>query len=141
MKKKILIIDDAPENIDFLVGILKETYKLVAARTGEKALQLAQSENVPDLILLDIMLPEMDGIEVCRRLKSDTATKNIPVLFITGKTDDEAIQQGFAVGGADFIAKPFHYNLVQSRIATHLELKVLREQVMSEKDVQRRIAT
>lgn len=135
MKKKILIIDDAPENIDFLVGILKEAYKLVAARNGEKALKLAQSENAPDLILLDIMLPDMDGIEVCRRLKSDTATKNIPVLFITGKTDDEAIQQGFAVGGADFIAKPFHYHLVQSRIATHLELKLLREQVMSSQNI------
>lgn len=132
MKEKILIIDDAPENIDFLVGILKETYKLVAARSGEKALQLAQSENAPDLILLDIMLPDMDGIEVCRRLKSDTATENIPVLFITGKTDDEAIQQGFEVGGADFIAKPFHFHLVKSRIATHLELKVLREQVLFE---------
>ena len=130
MKKKILIIDDAPENIDFLVGILKETYKLVAARNGGKALQLAGAENAPDLILLDIMLPDMDGIEVCRRLKSDTATENIPVLFITGKTDDEAIQLGFEVGGADFIAKPFHYNLVKSRIATHLELKELRQQAL-----------
>lgn len=132
MKKKILIIDDAPENIDFLVGILKEQYKVVAARNGEKALQLAGAENAPDLILLDIMLPDMDGIEVCRHLKSDPGTMNIPVLFITGKTDDEAIQQGFDVGGADFIAKPFHYYLVKNRIATHLELKMLREQALLE---------
>lgn len=132
MKKKILIIDDAPENIDFLVGILKERYKIVAARNGEKALNLALSENAPDLILLDIMLPDMDGIEVCRHLKSDDATKEIPVLFITGKTDDEAIEQGFEVGGADFITKPFHYRLVKSRVATHLELKILRERALLE---------
>jgi putative two-component system response regulator len=128
MKNKILVVDDAPENIDFLVGILKENYRLVAARNGEKALQLANAATPPDLILLDMMLPDMDGLEICKRLKDDSHTASIPVLFITGKTDNAALEQGFAAGGADFIFKPFHYQLLLSRIATHLELKMLREQ-------------
>lgn len=127
MKKKILIVDDAPENIDFLVGILKDTYKLVAARDGEKALKLAASVNPPDLILLDIMMPGMDGLEVCRLLQKSDTTSEIPVLFISGKTDDTDINDGFEVGGVDFISKPFKAQLVRSRIATHLELNMYRK--------------
>ena len=92
MKKKILIVDGAPENIDFLVGILKGNYKFVAARDGEKALKLARSTNPPDLILLDIMIPGMDGIEVCRLLKKSDECTDIPVLFITGKSGEADIQ-------------------------------------------------
>ena len=129
MKKKILIVDDAPENIDFLVGILKEKYKIVAARDGEKALKMARSDNPPDLILLDILMPDMDGFEVCRLLKGSAQSATIPVLFITGKSDDDAIQTGLEAGGDDFVLKPFNAGLVQCRVATHIELNQLRQTV------------
>ncbi len=128
MKKKILIVDDAPENIDFLVGILKGNYKIVAARDGEKALKLARSTNPPDLILLDIMMPGMDGIEVCRLLKKSEECTNIPVLFITGKSGEADIQAGLQAGGDDFVLKPFNAALVQCRVATHIELYQLRKE-------------
>ena len=129
MKKKILIVDDAPENIDFLVGILKENYKIVAARDGEKALKLAVSANPPDLILLDIMMPGLDGLEVCRLLKKSEESVNIPVLFITGKSDDSDIHAGLEAGGDDFVLKPFNAGLVKCRIATHLEIHQLRREL------------
>ncbi len=94
MKKKILTVDDAPENTDRLVGILEANYKIVAARDGEKALKLARSTNPPDLILLDIMMPGMDGIEVCRLLKKSEECTDIQVLFITGKSGEADIQTG-----------------------------------------------
>ena len=127
MKEKILIVDDAPENIDFLVGILKEKYKIVAARDGKKALTMTQSTTPPDLILLDILMPDMDGFEVCRQLKQSAASAAIPVLFISGKGDERAIQTGLEAGGADFIVKPFNALLVLQRVATHLELSKLRK--------------
>lgn len=130
MREKILIVDDAPENIDFLVGILKEKYKIVAARDGKKALQMAQSATPPDLILLDILMPDMDGFEVCRQLKLSAESSSIPVLFTSGKGDISAIQIGLEAGGADFLSKPFNAHLVLQRIATHLELSKLRRNMV-----------
>jgi CheY-like chemotaxis protein len=126
MKERLLIVDDAPENLDFLGAVLQDKYKIVAARDGEKALQLAGSSNPPALILLDLMLPGISGFEVCRKLKDDPATREIPVLFITGSVDFQDLQRGFELGGADFIFKPFNHLLILHRVATHLELKRLR---------------
>ena len=119
----ILIVDDMPINIQILARALKATYGIKIATRGEKALEIAAGENPPDLILLDIMMPEMDGYEVIRRLKGDEATRNIPVIFITvrDKVTDES--KGFDLGAVDYITKPFQLPVVQARIRTHIELK------------------
>lgn len=118
----VLIVDDTPENIDILRGILKQDYKIRVASNGEKALKIAQSDLVPDLILLDIMMPDMDGYEVCRQLKSNYSTANIPVIFVTakGETEDESL--GFDIGAVDYITKPVSPPLVLRRVRTHLSL-------------------
>lgn len=120
--RTILIVDDTPENIDILKGVLKEQYIIKAATRGSKALEIARTTPV-DLILLDIMMPEMDGYEVCRTLKSDEATKKIPVIFVTAlhETGDET--SGFEVGAVDYITKPINAAVVQARVRTHLALK------------------
>jgi diguanylate cyclase (GGDEF)-like protein len=122
-RKKILIVDDEPVNIDILMDLLKSDYKLVAALNGEKALNVATSKNPPDLILMDIMMPGMNGYQVCKTLKASEATKNIPVLFVTAVSEimDEA--KAFRFGAVDYITKPFHPPVVLARINTHLELK------------------
>ncbi len=121
-KATILIVDDAPENIDILRGLLKEDYKIKVAINGKKALKIAQSIPKPDLILLDVMMPEMDGYEVCRRLKSELTTASIPVIFVTakGETDDET--HGFDLGAVDYITKPISPAIVKKRIQIHLAL-------------------
>lgn len=118
----LLIVDDTPENIDVLRGILKQDYKIKVASNGEKALKIAQSESAPDLILLDIMMPDMDGYEVCQRLKANYATANIPVIFVTakGETADESL--GFDIGAVDYITKPVSPPLVLRRVRTQLAL-------------------
>ncbi len=122
-KPKILIVDDQPENIRLLGSLLKENYTPMAATSGEKALEHAISDHRPDLILLDIVMPVMDGHEVCRRLKADKRTQDIPVIFISalGEVEDEA--KGLELGAVDYIAKPFNSMIVESRVRTHLELK------------------
>ena len=105
-KTTILVVDDAPSNIDLLRGILKPEYKVRAAISGEAALKIATSDNPPDLILLDVMMPGMDGYEVCRRLKADPSTQHIPVIFVTGAADDEARATGAALSAAATVAKP-----------------------------------
>ncbi len=124
-RNKILIVDDTPENIDILGEILSE-YKKFIATTGERALKIAK-EKLPDLILLDIMMPEMDGFEVCRRLKSDNDTKDIPVIFITAKNQVDDEVKGLEIGAVDFISKPISPPVVQARVKSHLELKLSRE--------------
>ena len=121
-KATILVVDDAPENIDILRGLLKDEYKIKIAINGEKALKVARSTPTPDLILLDVMMPVMDGYEVCRQLKQDVATTSIPVIFVTakGQTDDEAL--GFDLGAVDYITKPISPPVVKRRVQTHLAL-------------------
>lgn len=126
-KPKVLIVDDTPENIQVLMETLKGQYTIVAAINGEKALKLALTEPLPDLILLDIMMPEMDGYEVCRRLKSEESTKNIPVIFVTAKSEVEDETLGFELGAVDYITKPFSIPVVKARVKAHLELKRLRD--------------
>jgi CheY-like chemotaxis protein len=102
----VLLVDDEPSNIDLLKGLLPADYKVKVAISGEKALKIAQKEHYPHLILLDVMMPEMDGYEVCRQLKADTATAAIPVVFVSGHTDDAERAKGLALGAANFLSKP-----------------------------------
>ncbi len=118
-KSTILIVDDTPENIDVLGQVLSD-YKRLFALNGAKALQTAKNK-LPDIILLDIMMPEMDGFEVCRLLKEDPITAKIPVIFITAKNQIEDEVKGFELGAVDFISKPISLPIVQARVKTHLE--------------------
>ncbi len=122
-KKIILVVDDTPENIDVLTGVLSSDYKIKAAVNGERALKSAASENRPDLILLDIMMPGMDGYEVCRRLKADDQTKDIPVVFVTAKTEDTDETLGFEVGAVDYISKPVSPPIVSARVKNIIALQ------------------
>ena len=124
---KILIVDDVPANLNVLCQALEaEGYKIVAAPSGTVALQIAPLTQ-PDLILLDIMMPEMDGFETCRRLKADASTAEIPVIFITAKDEMSSVVKGFEVGGVDYITKPFRQEEVTARVKTHLTMKQLRD--------------
>jgi phosphoserine phosphatase RsbU/P len=128
-KKLILLVDDAPSNIQVVNSILKDDYRVRIATTGPKALELANSSTAPDLILLDIMMPEMDGYEVCTRLKAAPHTRDIPVIFLTGKIEAEDETRGFHVGAVDYIHKPFSPPVVKARVETHLMLREAREQL------------
>lgn len=122
-RKTVLIVDDSPENIDLLASILNREYKVKAAPNGPKALKIAGSTRPPDLILLDIMMPEMDGYEVCRQLKNNESTRDIPVLFVTAKSDVEDEAAGLAMGAVDYIVKPISPPIVLARVKTHMDLK------------------
>ena len=126
-KPKVLIVDDTPENIQVLMEMLKDQYTIVAAINGEKALKMAVAEPMPDLILLDIMMPGMDGYEVCRKLKADEQVQHIPIIFVTAKTEVEDETLGFELGAMDYITKPFSIPVVKARVKAHLELKILRD--------------
>ncbi|MBF0287273.1 MAG: SpoIIE family protein phosphatase [SAR324 cluster bacterium] len=127
----ILIVDDVPKNIQVVASFLKsEGYKLAFAQNGKNALTQAQTQNI-DLILLDIMMPEMDGFEVCSHLKASEKTKDIPVIFLTGKVETESVVQGFTTGAVDYVTKPFNREELLARVKTHLELKHSREEIQS----------
>jgi serine phosphatase RsbU (regulator of sigma subunit) len=128
-KKTILVVDDAPANIQVVNSILKDTYKVRIATNGTKALELVNVAPPPDLILLDIVMPGMDGYEVCTRLKNDPQTKDIPVIFLTAQTETEDETRGFEVGAVDYIHKPFSPAVVKARVNTHLVLRGIREQL------------
>jgi CheY-like chemotaxis protein len=125
----LLVVDDEPVNIKIFMEMLRSDYTIKVSTDGEKALQIAQSENPPDLILLDVMMPGMDGYEVCRRLKADERTRYIPVIFITAKTGEEDETKGFEVGALDYVTKPFRPVVVKARVATHLSLKLAMEKL------------
>lgn len=118
----ILVIDDTPANLSFLNQLLREHYRVKLANTGVKGLALAAAAP-PSLILLDIMMPEMDGYEVCKRLKSDTASAGIPVIFLTAKVETADEELGFELGAVDFIHKPIAPSIVLARVRTHLQIK------------------
>jgi putative two-component system response regulator len=120
--KTILIVDDTPENVSLLEAILSVEYTIMTATRGCVALETSRI-TPPDLILLDIMMPELNGYEVCRILKSDAATKDIPVIFVTALLSPADETQGFEAGGVDFITKPVNGNVVRSRVRAHLALK------------------
>ena len=128
-KQTVLVVDDAPANIQVVNSILRDTYKIRIATSGAKALELVKAGPQPDLILLDVMMPGMDGYEVCSRLKSDPGTKDIPVIFLTAQTETSDETRGFDVGAVDYIHKPFSPAVVQARVQTHLVLRGIREQL------------
>jgi sigma-B regulation protein RsbU (phosphoserine phosphatase) len=128
-KKLVLIVDDAPANLQMMRAILKDDFKIRVATSGAKALDLVKAEPHPDLILLDVMMPEMDGYEVCGLLKATPEAKDIPVIFLTGKTEADDETKGFEVGAVDYIHKPFSPAVVKARVHTHLVLREAREQL------------
>ena len=123
----ILVVDDTPENLTLMNNLLKDDYKVKVANSGEKALKIAAADSPPNLILLDIMMPGMDGYEVCRLLKSDPRTMNIPVIFLTARSDMEDEQKGLELGAVDYIIKPISPPIVMARIKNHLALKTMAE--------------
>jgi putative two-component system response regulator len=141
----VLVVDDATQNLSLMVGLLCDQYEVRVARNGLQALEIARSTMPPDLILLDVVMPEMDGYTVCRQLKSHPRTADIPVIFLTAKNEVEDEQQGFSLGAADYITKPISAAIMLARVKTHLALKAsvdfLRdENVFLEQEVARRTA-
>jgi len=130
--KTLLLVDDAPANIQIANSILKDSYKIRIATNGAKALELASVTPLPDLILLDVMMPEMDGYEVCTRLKMSAETRDIPIIFLTGQTEIEDETKGFDVGAVDYIHKPLSPAIVKARVQTHLVLRGIRKQLASQ---------
>jgi putative two-component system response regulator len=122
----LLIVDDTPTNLSLLSSLLRDTYRIKVANNGAKALELAFA-SPPDLILLDVMMPEMDGYEVCQKLKANENTKNVPVIFLTAKTEVEDEEHGFSVGAVDFIHKPISPPILLARVKIHLEMKSWRD--------------
>ena len=139
----ILVVDDTPENLELMSGLLKDLYRVRVANSGERALKLAAADPAPDLVLLDVMMPGIDGYEVCRRLKADPATAGTPVIFLTAKAEIDDERRGLSLGAVDYITKPISPPIVLARIKTHLTLKAatdrLRDQnTVLEAEVQRR---
>jgi phosphoserine phosphatase RsbU/P len=128
-QKLILIVDDTPINIGVISGALKNSFATKVATTGERALAIASGKEKPDLILLDVIMPEMDGYEVCRRLKANPDTRDIPVIFLTSQTEAEDETKGFEVGAVDYIHKPFSAAVVKARVRTHLMLREAHAQI------------
>lgn len=128
-KNIVLLVDDDSENVQIVNSILGDKYKIRVAMNGVKALELVKVEPVPSLILLDVIMPYMDGYEVCNKLKSDPATRDIPVIFLTGKTEVVDETRGFEVGAVDYIHKPFSPPIVTARVRTHLMLRDAHETV------------
>ncbi len=128
----ILVVDDSVQNLKLLGNMLKEwEFQIALAKDGHEALKLVPKVN-PSLILLDIMMPDIDGYEVCERLKEDENTRDIPVIFLTAKTSNDAIVKGFRVGGVDYVTKPFNKDELLMRIQTHLELKASHDKIRSQ---------
>ena len=120
-RPRLLLVDDEPANLQVLRQVLQDDYRLLFARDGHKALELARSES-PALILLDVMMPELSGLDVCRTLKSQDATSGIPVIFVTALSDVQNETQGFEAGAVDYISKPISPAIVRARVRTHLQL-------------------
>jgi putative two-component system response regulator len=131
-RRTILAVDDSADNLALLSSLLKGAYRVKAANSGEAALEALSQGDKPDLILLDVMMPGMDGYEVCSRLKDDPSTRSIPVIFLTAKTNTVDEERGLGLGAVDYIAKPFSPPIVKARIATHLELKRVRDFLMDQ---------
>src|SRR5260370_19083648 len=128
-RKLVLIVDDAPANLQMMRSILKDDFKIRVATSGAKALDLVKAEPHPDLILLDVMMPQMDGYEVCELLKASPQAKDIQVIFLTGMTEAIDETKGLQVGAVDYIHKPFSPAVVKARVHTHLVLREAREQL------------
>lgn len=128
-KANLLVVDDVPENLDVLVELLEDEYRVNVANSGERALEILGSGKIPDLILLDVIMPKMDGFEVCRRIKANSATADVPVIFLTAMNEATDLVHGFEVGAVDFVTKPSDPLILKARISTHLRLKRLLEEI------------
>ncbi|MYN15674.1 response regulator [Rugamonas sp. FT107W] len=122
-KPTILVVDDIPDNIDLLCAVLEDDYRTKIAVNGERALKIANGESKPDLILLDVMMPGMSGYDVCKALKANPATRDIPIIFVTAMSETVDEQLGLSLGAADYITKPISAPIVQARIKTQLSMK------------------
>lgn len=120
-ESRVLIVDDESTNINILGETLSEDYTVIAANSGEQALKIVQEDKKPDLILLDVMMPDMNGFEVCEQLKSDKATSDISIIFVTSLDDKFNEEAGFKAGACDYIQKPFSPSIVKARVKVHLE--------------------
>lgn len=123
----VLVVDDVPENLRVVTALLKDEYKIRIATNGLQALEMANKDPLPSLILLDVMMPEMDGYEVCKRLKENPETAEIPVIFLTAMTEVRDETKGFSLGAVDFITKPISPAILSARVRTHLVLKQARD--------------
>lgn len=126
-KPSVLVVDDTPDNLTLMFGLLKDHYTVKGANNGERALKIARGESPPDIILLDVMMPGLSGHDVCRELKADGATRDIPVIFLTAMGDVEDERQGLELGAVDYLTKPVNPPIVLARIKTHLENKAARD--------------
>jgi signal transduction histidine kinase len=128
-RSRVLVVDDIPKNLQVVAAMLRsEGYELMAATSGAQALEGVRLQ-IPDLILLDLMMPEMDGLELCRRFKADPAVRSIPIIFLTASNEMEHLVQGFEAGAVDYITKPFNAPELLARVRTHLELRHARERL------------
>ena len=133
-KKTVLVVDDTPDNLALLSGLLKDLYRVKVASSGEKALKIARGSETPDLILLDIMMPGLSGYDVCAQLKQDPATREVPVIFLTAMAATEDEKRGLELGAVDYITKPISPPIVLARVATHLQIKAAADFLRDEND-------
>ena len=128
-KPKILIVDDEPFYIDVIENLMRDEYDVSSVSSGEDALALLENSIYPDLILLDVLMPGIDGYEVCKRLKADPKTKDIPIIFLTVKSDVDDEVRGFNLGGVDYITKPMSPPIVLARVRTQIKLSMACKQL------------
>jgi CheY-like chemotaxis protein len=130
-RRTVLVVDDVPDNLTLMSGILKGAYHVKVARSGQRALEIVHSDTPPDIVLLDVMMPEMDGFEVMRRIRADVRSNTIPVIFVTAMTEAANEEAGFELGAVDYLTKPVIPAVMLARIKTHLALsertRMLRE--------------
>lgn len=135
-KPRVMIVDDAVENLQILIELLKDDYYLIPLKRGETALQKLTDDPLPDLVLLDIVMPDMDGYELCERLKADPRTKDIPVIFITAVSEVMDDAKAFELGAVDYVPKPFNPLTVKARVSTHIKLhRTVRELQLALKEI------
>lgn len=130
----VLVVDDTPDNLALMAEVLGERYRVKVANSGERALKAMQSDPVPDLVLLDIMMPGMDGYEVCRRIKASAATRDIPIIFLTARADVDDERHGLELGAVDYVTKPVSPPIVMARVQTHLALKATADFLRNKSD-------
>lgn len=136
----ILVVDDTPENLQLLAGLFRDSFKVKLANNGEKALAICRSDAPPDLILLDVMMPDMDGFEVARQVREHHASSHTPIIFVSAMTDDASRQKGLALGAIDYVAKPIDPDLLRLRVNNLLQFVEHRKQMQTDFDRQREIA-
>ena len=131
MKERILIVDDQPENLMMLSESLKDEYSISIVNSGTKALEFITKEHIPDLVLLDIVMPDMNGFELCKKIKEYPKSSSIPVIFVTVMGAIEDIKKGFEAGGVDYITKPYRIEEVRARVGAHLKLLKQQKELIS----------